>query len=688
MMRMEFFLTQDALFLLVGLFLIGALSSLVADKQRQDGGRLANALAHGFAALGSVVGLSMSAAVLLQGRGLAWEFASSFPLLDFAFRIDGMGAFFLGLASFIALLASMYGYGYQKHSIGSGRLGAFGFFYNLFVGSILLVPIANHALFFLLVWEVMSLASYFLVVFEREKPENIRAGFLYFLMTHVGTAFIILACLLAYQATGSFAFDAWREAFGTLPSGIELLILGFALIGFATKAGLIPLHIWLPEAHPAAPSHVSALMSGIMVKTALFMLFRFFFDFFQGARVEWGIAFLVIGSVSALLGILYANAERDLKRLLAYSTVENVGIIMIAFGAGLTLFALGQERVALFALAAALYHLVNHAVFKSLLFFGAGSLLAATGTRNMERYGGLMRVMPYTAVFFLAGSIAIAALPPFNGFVSEWLTFQVLFAGIIGAPLLVKIVFLFALSALVFTSGLAVACFVKVFGTAFLARPRSTEATEAKEVSWIMLAPMGMLSATALALGLFSSHVLAALTGVVASIGLTNPMTLRFPFLEIIASRHAFADVLPIATVALLLLGALAVVFAIVRFVTRERTVVIGPTWDCGFPLTPRGEITATSFSRSLVTIFRGILRPTKQSTVEYHDDHTRYFIKSVSIETGLRDIYRERLYQPAVTALHFLADRARRIQTGNVNMYILYFALTLIGALLWAAHV
>lgn len=680
-------MTENALLLLVSLFLAGAVASLLAGARRNDGGRLANVLSNSFAALGSMVGLAIAVTVLLNGRGLSLLYTGPFPLLELSLRIDGMGSFFLGLASLIAFLASIYGYRYQQHYIGSGRLGSFGFFYNLFVGSLLLIPIANHALFFLLVWELMSLASYFLVVFEREKAENVRAGFMYFLMTHFGTAFIILACLLAYQATGSFSFDAWREAFGTIPPTIELFILGAALIGFATKAGLIPLHIWLPEAHPAAPSHVSALMSGIMVKTALFMLFRFFFDFFQGARVEWGVAFLIIGSVSALLGILYANAERDLKRLLAYSTVENVGIITIAFGAGLTLFALGQERVALFALAAALYHLVNHAIFKSLLFFGAGAVVSATGTRNMESYGGLMRVMPYTAAFFLAGSLAIAALPPFNGFVSEWLTFQVLFAGIIGAPLAVKIAFLIALSSLVFTSGLAVACFVKVFGTGFLARPRTTEAKEAKEVSWLMLFPMGVLSVLALVLGLASSHVLAGLTGIVASIGLTNPATLRFPFLEIVASRHAFADVLPMATVAVLLALVLGLLYVAIRFITRDRKVVIGTTWDCGFPLGSRSEITATSFSRSLVTIFRGILRPTKQSTIEYHDERTRYFIRTVGIETGLRDVYRERLYVPIDRLLHFFADRVRRVQTGNVNMYILYFALALIGALLFAAR-
>jgi hydrogenase-4 component B len=428
-------------------------------------------------------------------------------------------------------------------------------------------------------------------------------------------------------------------------------------------------------------------MSGIMVKTALFMLFRFFFDFFQGARVEWGVAFLIIGSVSAILGILYANTERDLKRLLAYSTVENVGIITIAFGAGLTLFALGQERVALFALAAALYHLVNHAIFKSLLFFGAGAVVSATGTRNIEAYGGLMRVMPYTAAFFLAGSLAIAALPPFNGFVSEWLTFQVLFAGVIGVPLAVKIAFLIALSSLVFTSGLAVACFVKVFGTAFLARPRTDESKNAKEVAWPMLLPMGILSVLSLVLGLTSSHVLAALTGVVASIGLTNPATLRFPFLEIIASRHAFADVLPLMTVAALLTLVVGLLFVAISFITRKQKVIIGPTWDCGFPLSSRGEITATSFSRSLVTIFQGVLRPTKQSTVEYHDERTRYFVRTIGIKTGLRDVYRERLYVPIDRAITFLADRVRRVQTGNVNAYILYFSLALIGALLFAAR-
>lgn len=683
---MEFFLTENALLSLILSFLTGAIVALLVGVRINDGGRLANILGHGVAGIGSVIGLLMSVAVLVHGRGIGFQFESVFPLLDFSFRIDGMGAFFLGLASLITLLASIYGYGYQRNLIPNRRLGSYSFFYNLFVGSLLLIPITNQAFFFLLIWEAMSLASYFLVVFEREKSDTVRAGFLYFLMTHFGTAFIMLACLLAYQATGSFSFDVWREAFGTLSPNTELIILGLALIGFATKAGLIPLHIWLPEAHPAAPSHVSALMSGIMVKAALFMLFRFFFDFFQGARVEWGVVFLILGSVSALLGILYANAERDLKRLLAYSTVENVGIITIAFGAGLTLFALGQERIALFALAAALYHLVNHAIFKSLLFFGAGAIASATGTRNMEAYGGLIRVMPYTAGFFFAGSLAIAALPPFNGFVSEWLTFQVLFAGIVSAPLAVKTMFFLAFGALVFTSGLAIACFVKVFGTVFLARPRTAGENSVHETSWFLLFPMALLSALTLALGLFSSHVLAALTGIVASIGLTNPTTLRFPFLEIIASRHVFADVLPLATTALLLVAILAAVFFGIRFVTRGRAVVIAPTWDCGFPLSSRSEITATSFSRSLITIFRGVLRPTKQSTIEYHDERMRYFVKSVSVETGLYDIYRERLYRPVDTILSFLAHRIRRVQTGNVNMYIVYFLLTLILTLIFAA--
>src|SRR6185369_1476752 len=399
------------------------------------------------------------------------------------------------------------------------------------------------------------------------------------------------------------------------------------LIGFGTKSGIIPLHIWLPEAHPAAPSHVSALLSGVMIKTGIFMFVRFFFDFFPGAPMEWGLIFLVLGAISTLLGVLYALSEHDLKRLLAYHSVENIGIILLGFGAGLVFFSLGLETFALFALAAALYHTLNHAIFKALLFLGAGVVVSETGTRHMEDYGGLIRLMPYTAFFFLIGWLAISAFPPVNGFASEWLTFQALFVGISSTSSLVKGVFIFSIASLVFTGGLAAACFVKAFGTTFLARSRSEKVSKAHEGGWPMKVSMGMLALLTVVLGVFSTTVIAALVGVVASMGLIDPLTYRFPFAEFISARDQFANVLPLHAVAMILLVIFLVTASVIMWATRKRKIVIGKTWDCGMPLNSRGEITASSFSRSLITIFRGLLRPTKQTSTEYHDENMRYFI-------------------------------------------------------------
>ncbi|MEK7181867.1 MAG: proton-conducting transporter membrane subunit [Patescibacteria group bacterium] len=685
---MEFLLTPASVLLLFAFFFIGSVGAVFIERLFSDNGKMAGFWGHGFALLGSLLGLAISVSVLFFGQGIAFTLPTVFPNFLLDFRLDGIAAFFFGIISLVSALASIYGFGYQKHFYGKYRLGVFSFFYNAFIASLLLVPIANHALFFLLAWELMSVASYFLVVFENQKEENIKAGFLYFLMTHFGTVFVMIAFFLAYKATGSFLFDDWRAATGTITPLIQGIIFGAALIGFGTKAGIIPLHIWLPEAHPAAPSHVSALMSGVMVKTALFMLFRFFFDFFPGAPMEWGLVIILIGSLSALLGILYALSENDIKRLLAFSTVENVGIILLGLGAGVTFFSIGLESFALFSLAAALYHTLNHAIFKSLLFLGAGSVVEATGTRNMESYGGLIKLLPFTAGFFLVGSLAISAFPPFNGFASEWLTFQSLFIGMTSAEMIIKVVFFIAIGSLVFTSGLAAACFVKTFGATFLARPRTEEAKNAKEVSVFMLLPMGILALLSFLLGINATTVVASLIAIIASIGLIRPVTLQFPFSEFIQARADFAAILPLESIAFLLGLVFLLSFGAIWFVTRSRKIVVGPTWDCGTPLGPRGEITSGSFSRSLVTIFRGILRPTRQSTVEYHDEDMRYFIKSQEIRTSMSDPYRKGIYQPIGVVLHFLASQARRIQSGNVNMYILYLFLTLIILLLWATHV
>lgn len=684
---MDIFLSPSAIFSVLAIFFAGAMGSLFLAHFVKDKGRWAGLFAHGSAFLGSALALSIAIKVLLSGQGIAFVLPGIFPgILDFNFRMDGLSAFFFGLIALIALVASLYGLSYQKHFYGTYSLGNLGFFYNGLIASLLLVTLANQALFFLLAWECMSLTSYFLVVYEYRKRENIRAGFLYFLMTHIGTLFITLAFFLAYQATGSFEFDAWRAAAGTASPILQGAILLCVLIGFGIKAGIIPVHIWLPGAHSAAPTHVSALLSGVMIKTAIYMFIRFFFEFFPGAPLEWGLVFLVLGSISSLLGVLYALSEHDIKKLLAYHSIENIGIILLGIGAGITFFALGLETFALFALAAALYHTMNHAIFKALLFLGAGSVVAATGTRNMEAYGGLIRVMPLTAFFFLIGSLAISAFPPFNGFASEWLTFQALFVGVGSVSVLVKTVFIFAIGSLAFTGGLAAACFVKAFGTTFLARSRSESTQPPHESGLSMLIAMGILALLTLVLGIFSTVVIASLIGIIASIGLISS-TLEFPFAQFIEAREQFANVLPLDMVALALILGFAFVSGVVFWWTRSRKIVVGDTWDCGTPLTPRGEITATSFSRSLITIFRGVLRPTKQTAVEYHDENMRYFITTQEVKTALEDPYRKLLYAPLQQAVHFLASKVRHIHGGNINVYILYIFVTLIALLFWTTR-
>ncbi len=684
---MELLLSPFAILALIAIFFSGAFGSLFVARFFADGGKRAGYFAHGVALLGSLLGLVLAGGVLWAGQGIIFALPGVIPgVMDFHFRLDGLSAFFLGIISLIATASSLYGFSYQKHFYGKYDLGSFGFFYNLFLLSLMLVTLADQGLFFLLVWECMSLASYFLVIFERDKSANLKSGFLYLLMTHVGTLFITLSFFLAHRATGSFDFAVWRASAGTIEPTLQFLILLSALIGFGIKAGIIPVHIWLPGAHSAAPSHVSALLSGVMIKTAIFMFVRFFFDFFPGAPMGWGLAILILGGISSLLGVLYALSEHDIKRLLAYHSIENIGIILLGLGAGVTFFSLGLETFALFALAAALYHTMNHAIFKALLFLGAGSVVAATGTRHMEHYGGLIRLMPHTAFFFLIGSLAISAFPPFNGFASEWLTFQALFVGIGGAGVLVKSVFLFGIGSLAFTGGLAAACFVKAFGTTFLARQRATyPALHESGVS--MLIAMGLLALLTLVLGLFSTIVIAGLIGVIASIGLTDPVTLQFPFAQFVDARMEFANILPLDQVAIVLALVLAFVAGLVTWFTKDRQIVLARTWDCGTSLTPRTEITATSFSRSLITIFRGILRPTKQTAVEYHDENMRYFIKSQEVTTTIEDPYRKLIYHPLNRALHVVASRMRHIHGGNINVYVLYVFVTLLALLVFAAR-
>src|SRR5512147_431848 len=464
--------------------------------------KLQNYVAHVPAAAAGLFGIALGAAGLAASQPLTASVTSTIPYLSFAIRLDPLAAFFVLTISLVGLAASVYALGYVTDFYGRCSLGALGSLFNGFLLSMTLVVMADNGFFFLIVWELMSLLSYFLVVTEHEKAEVRYAGLFYFIMTHVGTAFVIVTFLVFFQAGGSFSFEIFRHPEHPLPEGMRTLAFLMALIGFGTKAGIVPLHVWLPYAHPAAPSHISALMSGVMIKTAIYALIRVYFDFLGGQFPWWwGFVVLVIGAVSALLGVMYALMEHDMKSLLAFHSVENIGIILLGIGAGMIFHSYGLEELAALGLLAGLYHTINHAMFKALLFLGAGSLLYATHTRDMEEYGGLLRRMPWTGLFFLIGAVSISALPPTNGFVSEWLVFQSLFLSFQMPSLLMKLMLPIAAAMLALTGVLALTCFAKAFGISFLALPRSSHARHAEEVPFSMRLGMALLAIVCIVLG-------------------------------------------------------------------------------------------------------------------------------------------------------------------------------------------
>jgi hydrogenase-4 component B len=480
--------------LLVGLLAI-YIAGVILPPCFPGKARIQNLVAHGLAAAAGFAGMVLGLAGLLAPEPWTASVDSSIPFLSVALRLDPLASFFVLTISVVGLAASIFALGYLAELYGRASIAAMGSLLNGFLLSMTLVVLADNGFFFLILWEVMSLLSYGLVVTEHEKPGVREAGLFYLIMTHVGTAFIILTFLIFFQETGSFSFEAFRHPDQQLPEGLRSIAFFTALIGFGAKAGIVPLHVWLPYAHPAAPSHVSALMSGVMIKTAIYGLIRVYFDFMGGEFPWWwGFTLLVAGTVSALLGVMYALMEHDLKGLLAFHSVENIGIILLGIGAGMIFHTYGLHELAALGLLAGLYHTINHAAFKALLFLGAGAVQFATHTRQIEEYGGLLRRMPWTGAFFLVGAVSIAALPPTNGFVSEWLVFQSLFLSFQLPTLFLKLMLPIAAAMLALTGALALACFAKAFGMSFLAQPRSSHARHATEVPRSMRVGMGLLA--------------------------------------------------------------------------------------------------------------------------------------------------------------------------------------------------
>jgi len=679
----EFFLSQTGFIVLFVIFALGAIASMIARRSDSD----ANMLGNGFAIIGSLWGALFGGFALISAnQTMNFAFTIPFsPLPALTFSVDKLSAFFILLISSVAFLASIYALDYVKHFYKKYSIGALGFFYNLFIASMLLVVTSSNAIMFLTAWELMSLTSYFLVVYDRAESKNTQAGLQYFAMMQIGTIFVAAVFVILYSFTGSTNFSEIRAAAANIPTLWQGIIFAAALLGFGMKSGIVPLHIWLPDAHPAAPSHVSALMSGVMIKTGIYMLMRVLLDFFQAPPVWWGVVILAVGAISALLGVLYALTEHNIKRLLAYHSIENIGIILLGLGSALVFSSLHMPALATVAIIASLFHTLNHAIFKSLLFLGAGSVISQTHTANIEEYGGLARTMPYTAFFFLIGSMAISALPPFNGFFSEWLTFQSLFAGILNNTngMMLQWAFLIAGGALALTGGLALACFVKAFGVTFLARPRSTHAQHAHESGIFMQIGMGALALSALLLGVFSG----AVTGVLQSVGATF-----FPISSAVAPalsantsaislQNGFAFVSGINLFLLMLIAILSTVIASAYVVYRKQRIIEGTTWDCGTPATPRMELTATGFSRTIITIFKAVLRPRLHISTTYKYGES-YMPLSRSAEFSVTDIFRSYCYEPVSSFALGASAQIKKIQSGNINAYFLYTFIALIGIL------
>ncbi len=608
------------------------------------------------------------------------------PDLHFHVRLDLLSGFFLFVVGLLAFYVSIYSIGYVKGFLGRRPVTHLVVFYSLFLAGMFLVVLADDALFFLISWEVMAAASYFLVLFEDECIENRRAAFLYLVVAHVGAIAILLAFgVMAGLATefpgfNGYTFDAMRET--ELPAGWAAAAFLLAFFGFGAKAGIIPLHVWLPEAHPVAPSNVSALMSGVMLKTAIYGIVRVVFDLIGDFPWWWGALVLVFGLVSAVLGVLYALMQHDLKRLLAYHSVENIGIILIGIGLAMIFSSFDMPLLAALALIAGLYHTLNHAIFKGLLFMGAGAVLHATHERNMEEMGGLIRSMPWTAVFFLIGCISIAALPPFNGFVSEWLTYQAfLLSPGLPSPLLNLLIPLGA-ALLALTSALAAACFVKAFGVTFLGHRRGQHHGQVHEASWSMRIGMMLAAVTCLLLGVFPTFVISWIDPLAEELvgGTIASSASGFGWMWLTPLSHERASYsAPIAFA-----GILTVVFVTYLFLhARPGAIRRTPLWDCGFEkLTSRMQYTATSFSMPLRRIF-GYLFHIKEHVRQLPPFSHPTFPERLHYHLRVRDRFWGWLYQPIVDASFWISRRIGRLQQGRIQIYLIYSFVTIVVLLI-----
>lgn len=598
------------------------------------------------------------------------------PWMHWQVRLDALSGFFLAIIGAGVTAVSFFGPGYvMEYRSQQHPLWLLGLCTGLFIAGMELVLLADDAFFFMIAWELMSISSYFLVAFQHEHAENRRAAFLYLLMAVIGAIAIILAFGVLAAFAHGFDFDGFRALHLSRFWGAAAFLL--ALLGFGMKAGLAPGHAWLPEAHPVAPSHISALMSGVMLKVAIYGLLRFAFDLLGEVHWQWGVMVLVSGTASAVLGVLYAFQQTEIKRLLAYSSIENLGIIAMGIGLSMIFMGAGHAELASLGLLAALYHVLNHSVFKNLLFLTAGSVIHQTHESSLDHLGGLIRRMPKTAALTLVGCIAISALPPLNGFVSEWLTFQAaLHASALESGILRGMIPVTA-AALAFTGAIAAATFIKYFGIGFLGVPRRHHAAHAREVAHFgMLAGPALLAVLCLALGLMPSLIIRALAPVSQMLlGATLPGAAAGGWLWLSPGTAREASF----SAPFVALG-LGLAFLTARgftYLTNHTPARRAPAWDCGFGgLNARMQYTAVAFSQPI----RRMFAPVWELREKRKDGKPGAFKDgAIAYHLEIADRSWRYVYAPLGQWVERSARQVTRLQTGSIRIYLLYSFLTLL---------
>jgi hydrogenase-4 component B len=670
---------MDSLQLLIWsvvLYVAGGVISLLLQNNERGAIRIAGLCA----IAGGILGLCSALPVLLGGEVLTWSATGPFSFASFSVRMDSLAAFMVMVISLLVTLCALYSLSYMEEYLGKGA-ASMGFFMNLFIASMVGLMVMDNGFWFIILFEMMSLASWFLVIADQSE-ESIKAGLLYFFIAHAGSVLIMVAFFLMWRESGSLEFESFRHL--NLNPVMASVVFILAFLGFGAKAGMLPLHSWLPKAHPAAPSHASALMSGVMVKVGIFGIIKVGIDLLGASQSWWGILVLAFGAVSSVLGVLYALAEHDIKRLLAWHTVENIGIILMGVGVGMVGIASHHPVLAVIGLLGALFHLLNHALFKGLLFLGAGAVIFRVHTRDMEKMGGLAKLMPLTGAAFLIGCMSISALPPLNGFVSEWFTYQSLFTMSHDGDFAMRLAGPVAIVMLAITGALAAMCFVKVYGISFCGGARSEQAEHAREVPWPMTAAMIVMALLCVALGVGASVVAPVLAQVAASLTHGAEVTVAS---NMVLQPGSSGQAMLSPAVSFLLLIALPVLPLAVWWALRGERGAFrrrGEPWACGYAWEEAMSASAGSFTQPLRVMFAPLYQMRKQ--LDPSARLNRSLTKVTEGAAAVEPFWDDRIIWPLVRLVQRMGAGIQRMQSGDFRLYCLYVVVALVVLLLTVA--